>query len=89
MLKVFSEKGVAIGNFDVLHYHNEAKGIVGVAPSGAAVNVVSCKRPEASAVLRGIYNQIGKKEGIMEIDSMVPQAPSTPMANGNGNGGMK
>lgn len=77
MIKVVSVKNAAIGNFDAVHYHTGERGLVGVTPSGAGINLMKCKLPDAQNIIQNIHNQIGKREGITDLDAMAPQPPGT------------
>lgn len=76
MIKVVSVKSAAIGKFDSMHYNATERGLVGVTSSGAGVNVLKCKLPDAQSIIQGIHNQIGKREGIIDLDTMSAPAPA-------------
>lgn len=82
MIKVVSIKNATIGNFDALHYHNTERGIVGVTPAGVGVNLVQCKKQDAQSIVQAIHSQIGKREGIMDIDAMYQPGGQTGNTNG-------
>lgn len=83
MIKVVSVKNATIGDFDAVHYHAQERGLVGVTPSGAGVNLMRCKLPDAQNIVQGIYSQIGKKEGVIDLDPMVPQPTNGTTTNGH------
>ena len=71
MIKVVSVKNATIGNFDAMYYNQEAKGLIGTT-NGIGINVFSCKRMEAQSIIQGIHNQVGKREPIVDLDSIAP-----------------